>query len=195
MDLDGGNSEIFATGLRNAVFMAENPSDGRVWVTEMGRDNLGDDLPPDEINILAQGKNYGWPNCYGRNIHDGEFDKNIYIRNPCLEPFETPSWIDLSAHSAPLGIAFFAQGWPDDLSGDALVALHGSWNRTEPAGYKIVRLRLSAGGELQGMEDFISGFLGQDGRKFGRPADIMIEAGTLYFSDDSAGVIYRLAYD
>ncbi len=195
MDLDGGSSEIFAKGLRNAVFMAINPSDGQVWATEMGRDNLGDDLPPDEINILARGKNYGWPNCYGRNIHDDEFDKNTYIRNPCLEPFETPSLIDLPAHSAPLGIAFFTQSWPKDLSGDALVALHGSWNRSTPTGYKIVRLRLSDGGELQGIDDFISGFLGPDGRKYGRPADIMIADGALYFSDDSAGVIYRLVYE
>lgn len=195
MDLDGGNVKTYARGLRNAVFMAEHPASGKIWATEMGRDFLGDNLPPDEINILEEGKNYGWPNCYGKNIHDSDFDKNTYIRNPCMEPFETPSIADIPAHSAPLGIAFFAPGdWPADLAGDMLVALHGSWNRSQPSGYKIVRYKLSEDGQVESVEDFISGFLGANGKKYGRPAGILIEQGVIYISDDSAGAIYKLAY-
>ncbi|MEK7584704.1 MAG: PQQ-dependent sugar dehydrogenase, partial [Patescibacteria group bacterium] len=208
VDPDGGNPEIFASGLRNAVFMARHPVDGSVWATEMGRDHLGDNLPPDEINLVEKGKSYGWPLCYGQNIHDAEFDKNTYIRNPCMSPFETPSRIDLPAHSAPLGIAFFPEeGWPEEYWYNALVAYHGSWNRTEPTGYKIARYRLDASGmPLKGAtrltsqpvppeDDFITGWLTDEGA-LGRPVDILIESGgTLYVSDDKAGVIYRITYN
>jgi glucose/arabinose dehydrogenase len=89
--------------------MTTNPYDGTIWGTDMGRDLLGDDIPPDEVNILNENGNYGWPICYGMNIHDTDFDKNTYIRNPCSEPFETPAKIALQAHSAPLGIAFIPE--------------------------------------------------------------------------------------
>lgn len=84
-DSEGNNPRVFAKGLRNAPFLAINPNSGKVWVSEMGRDHLGDTTPPDEINILEKGKNYGWPLCYGNKIHDTQFDKNIYKKNPCEE--------------------------------------------------------------------------------------------------------------
>lgn len=169
----------------------------------MGRDNLGDDLPPDEINIIERPSagsgqssipNFGWPICYGKNIHDTNFDKNTYIRNPCMEPFETPSFIDLPAHSAPLGLAFVPEeGWPEEWWYNILVAYHGSWNRSTPTGYKIARLKMNAKGQYLGAEDFISGWLTKDGKKTGRPVDIkVLSGGTAYISDDHAGVIYRL---
>ncbi len=162
----------------------------------MGRDLLGDNIPPDEINIIEEGKNYGWPICYGKNIHDDQFDKNTYIRNPCMEPFETPSSIDLQAHSAPLGLAFFPEeGWPEEYWHDLLVAYHGSWNRTEPTGYKIVRMRLDNEGKYEATEDFITGWLNGKNEALGRPVDILIQPGGLmYISDDKAGVIYRITY-
>jgi glucose/arabinose dehydrogenase len=189
-----GKSETYAKGLRNSVFMTLDPVDGDVVATEMGRDGLGDNLPPDEINILKKGKNYGWPICYGKNIHDDEFDKNTYIRNPCMEPFETPSAIDLQAHSAPLGLAFIPEeGWPEEYWYNLLVALHGSWNRSEPTGYKIERLKIDAKGEYFSKEDFITGWLTADGKKLGRPVDILVfPGGSAFISDDMNGIIYKL---
>jgi glucose/arabinose dehydrogenase len=173
--------------------MAIHPVSGDIWATEMGRDGLGDNLPPDEINVIHEGKFYGWPICYGKNVHDAAFDTNTYIRNPCQEPTETPSTIDLQAHSAPLGIAFVPEeGWPEDYWYNALVSYHGSWNRSEPTGYKIMRYKLDARGNYLGSEDFLSGFLTKSGA-LGRPVDILIQpAGTIYVSDDKAGVIYRI---
>lgn len=190
---DGTALKTFASGLRNAVFMAIHPVNGKIWVTEMGRDLLGDDLPPDEINIVEEGRNYGWPICYGKNIHDTAFDKNTYVRNPCMEPFEIPSYIDIPAHSAPLGLAFIPEeGWPEEYWHNLLVAYHGSWNRTEPTGYKIVRYTFDAQGKYLGEEDFISGWLTKDGA-FGRPVDMLVQpGGTIYISDDKAGVIYKV---
>lgn len=190
---DGSGLKEFAKGLRNAVFMAIHPVTGKIWATEMGRDWLGDDLPPDEINIVEEGKSYGWPVCYGQNVHDTDFDKRLYALNPCQEPFEAPSHIDIPAHSAPLGLAFFPEeGWPEEYWHNLLVAYHGSWNRSEPTGYKIVRYKLDSQGKYLGEEDFISGWL-QGSEALGRPADILIRpGGIIYISDDKAGVIYRL---
>lgn len=103
--LDGNIIEEYAQGLRNSVFMTVYPVTGEIWATEMGRDWLGDDLPPDEINIIKKDNDYGWPICYGKNIHDSDFDKKVYVINPCQ--FKTPSYINIPAHSAPLGLAFF----------------------------------------------------------------------------------------
>lgn len=193
-DTIAGTLEEYASGLRNAVFMALDPLFGKVFVTEMGRDMLGDDLPPDEINIVERGNNYGWPICYGKNVHDTNFDKNTYIRNPCMEPFETPSFADLQAHSAPLGLAFVPEeGWPEEYWYDILVAYHGSWNRSIPTGYKIARLKMNARGEYEGTEDFITGWLKDNGRKIGRPVDVKIfPGGVMYISDDLAGAVYKV---
>ena len=191
--IDTGKMQTFATGLRNSVFMAFHPYTRDIWATEMGRDMLGDGTPPDELNIIKKGGNYGWPICYGKNIHDTEFDKNTYFRNPCMEPFETPSYIDIPAHSAPLGLAFIPDSWPTEYHNDLLVAYHGSWNRSTPTGYKIVRIKLTENGAYEGMDDFINGWLTDDYDALGRPVDILFAPnGTAYISDDKAGVIYRL---
>lgn len=194
--VEDATSGVYARGLRNAVFMAIHPVTGLIWASENGRDNLGDDLPPDEINIVNEGGNYGWPICFGDNVHDTSFDKNVYIRDPCMEPFETPSWIDLPAHSAALGLDFVPEeGWPESLWFDLIVAYHGSWNRTEKTGYKLVRLRLDEQGMLEGMEDFVTGWLAPDGKVLGRPVDVRIEpGGIMYVTDDYAGVVYRITY-
>ncbi len=189
----GGPLKTFASGLRNAVFMTVHPRTRKVWVTEMGRDLLGDDLPPDEINIIEEGKDYGWPLCYGKNAHDTDYDAGKV--NPCREPEKTASHIDIPAHSAPLGLAFFPdRGWPPEYRNDLLVAYHGSWNRSVPTGYKIVRYRLDPSGQYRGVEDFITGWLTSEGKALGRPVDIMIlPTGVLFISDDKAGVVYRVA--
>ena len=110
VDPDGGELETFASGLRNSVFMAVHPRSKHVWATEMGRDHLGDNLPPDEINIILEGRNYGWPYCYGKRLHDDKTDPAGDHREFCKETI--PSFIDLPAHSAPLGLAFFPPSGP-----------------------------------------------------------------------------------
>ncbi len=191
---DGSNLKPFASGLRNAVFMTHHPVTGQVWVTEMGRDYLGDDLPPDEINILKEGRNYGWPYCYGKQVHDDQFDPQGAHRDFCQQT--EPSYIDIPAHSAPLGLAFFPQdGWPEEYRYNLFVSYHGSWNRTIPTGYKVVRYKLDPQGKVLGVEDFISGWLTPAGA-LGRPVDILIRNnGEMFISDDKAGVIYRVVYE
>ena len=198
-NLDGSDLKVFSSGLRNSVFMAVNPFSKQIWATEMGRDLLGNDIPPDEINIIKQNQNYGWPICYGKNIHDTEFDKNTYIRNPCMEPFEIPSYIDIPAHSAPLGLAFIPNGlsWPEKYKKSLYVAFHGSWNRTTPTGYKVVRYKLDLKGEVfdEDAEDFIYGWLTKNGAN-GRPVDILFDENLgMFISDDKAGVIYLVSYN
>lgn len=210
VDPETGKWEVFRKGLRNAVFMTLHPVNGKVWATEMGRDFLGDNLPPDEINILDLNKknqNYGWPECYGKNILDSVFHKNNHPhkRPHCTVPQEMPSHIDIPAHSAPLGLAFFPEeGWPKEYWFNLLVAYHGSWNRSTPTGYKIVRFKLDQNGnpiekDAQGnavAEDFITGFLppGAPAKSaLGRPVDILIQpGGTIFLSDDKANAIYRV---
>ena len=184
----------FATGLRNSVFMTIHPVDGSIWATEMGRDLLGDDIPPDEINILHSGNWYGWPWFYGKNIEDYDFSPNA---RPSFAQEPVKSHIDLQAHSAPLGLAFIPEeGWAEDHWYNLLVAYHGSWNRSAPTGYKVVRIKLDAKGKVLGApQDFITGWL-TPGGALGRPVDIMAEpGGQLYISDDKAGVIYKVTSD
>lgn len=204
-----GRLEHYAKGLRNSVFMVTHPNTGKIWATEMGRDNLGDNIPPDEVNIIEEGntstglsiKNYGWPNCYGKNIHDTKFDKNTYIRNPCMEPFETPSHIDLQAHSAVLGLAFVPSDsdWPQEYWNNLFLAYHGSWNRTVPTGYKVVRYQLDEKGNPKNgpsfrEEDFVSGWLKGGKESYGRPVDLLVQKdGSMFISDDKAGLIYKVS--
>ncbi len=180
----------FVSGLRNTVFMTTHPVDGLIWGTDMGRDLLGDDLPPEEVNILQEGNDYGWPYCYGNNISDTSFGADS---DACTD--STPPQILMQAHSAPLGLAFIPEeGWPEDYWFDLLIAYHGSWNRSEPTGYKIVRIELETDGTPTGRtHDFMTGFRTDDGAVPARPVDIMIEpGGTVWVTDDRAGAIYRV---
>lgn len=174
-NLDGGDFRPFATGLRNSVFMTFHPGTGEMWATEMGRDNLGDDNPPDEVNIVREGQFYGWPYCWG----DGSKDKDTNgggSKYDCSK--STNPAFKLQAHSAPLGLAF--------LDKDLLIAYHGSWNRSVPTGYKVVRVRNG------NIEDFVSGWLRPDGSVLGRPADVLVKGREIYISDDKAGAVYLL---
>lgn len=189
---DGSGLRPFASGLRNSVFMTVHPTTGQVWATENGRDYLGDNLPPDEVNIIQDGQDYGWPTCYGNNIHDTQFDKNQYVRDPCAG--KTPAHVDLQAHSAPLGLAFVTSDrWPSGYKYNLLVSFHGSWNRSSPTGYKVVRVKLDSKGTFQGVEDFITGWLGSNNAISGRPVGILMrDDGTCFISDDDSGNVYRL---
>src|SRR5207249_677102 len=130
----------------------------------------------------------GWPICYGDKIHDTNFDKNQYFRDPCADT-EAPIF-QIPAHSAPLGLIFIQSSqFPSDWQNDLLVAYHGSWNRSVPTGYKIVHMKVS-GNTITQADDFLTGFL-QGGSVPGRPVDLTFDqAGNLYISDDKAGNVY-----
>ncbi len=194
-DLESESMTTFARGLRNTVFMATDPVDGSLWGTDNGRDLIGDDIPPDEVNIIERGGNYGWPICYGNKVHDIDYDRNHYVRDPC-EDTRAPH-IELPAHVAALGLSFVPEeGWPDGWGNDVLVAYHGSWNRSEPSGYKIVRFNLDSERNVTtAPTDFLAGFLSTNDPDdaIGRPVDILAEPGGVAFvSDDRAGAIYKI---
>ncbi|MBM4300736.1 MAG: oxidoreductase [Deltaproteobacteria bacterium] len=192
VDPDGGDLSTFAAGLRNSAFMAVHPRSKHVWATERGRDDLGGNWPPDEINIIMEGSHYGWPYCYGKRLHDDKSDPAGTHREFCQDTI--PSFIDVPANEAPMGLAFFPPSWPKEFRHDLLVAFHGSSNRAVPTGGKVVRYRLDAAGNFMDVEDFITGWLTPAGA-LGRPVDILItDDGVIYISDDKAGVVYRIAY-
>lgn len=187
-DAEGNSPQVYASGLRNAVFLEQRPNTNQIWTTEMGRDFLGDNLPPDEINLLQENGNYGWPVCYGDRVYDQRFGQRAPedCQNTVAPKFALP------AHVAPLGLAFIdSPQFPSEWRGDLLVAFHGSWNSTRPVGYKIVRLEVNED-TITGSTDFLTGFL-QGTSALGRPVDLEFDQdGTLYISDDKAGVIYRI---
>jgi glucose/arabinose dehydrogenase len=195
---DGSGQRIFAKGLRNAVGMAVNPKTDTVWVTVNGRDWLGDDLPPEVIVDLGKnGGDAGWPYCYGDRIPDSNFTKPGDDR--CRSVI--PPKVQMQAHTAPLGLAFYEGSMlPPEYRNNIFVALHGSWNRNVPTGYKVVRVKIDDKGQPQGgAEDFITGWLApgetKRGRWMGRPVDIGFGPdGSMYVSDDSGNVIYRVTY-
>jgi glucose/arabinose dehydrogenase len=177
---EGGSSRVYMTGLRNAVGVWVDPATGRAWATNMGRDWLGDDLPPDTVYEVVDGADAGWPRCHAGDVVDPEFGGEGAC-DGVAEPAVT-----FGAHTAPLALA----GWEDHL----VVALHGSWNRSDKAGYALWWLPWD--GEPAGeAEPFATGFLpegAQDAR--GRPAGLAVGAdGALYVSDDKGGFIYRIA--
>ena len=186
---DGSGGEVFAHGLRNSVGLAFDPATGELWGTNNDRDLLGDDLPPDRINILQQGGNYGWPQCYLPGHPNPEYPGADcgHLAEPALT---------FQAHSAPLGITFSTgTQFPPEYRGGAFVAYHGSWNRSVPTGYKVVYVR-QEGGRPVSITDFLVGFL-PDGvaTPWARPVDVLVaKDGSLLVSDDYGGRIFRVRY-
>ena len=187
-NLDGTAGEIIATGTRNPYGLDWAPWDGAMYATENGRDLIGDDIPPDELNRIEAGRDYGWPYVHGRNIVDPEYGPG----NAAKIAAATPPAHEFRAHNAPLGIRFLRHPErPSDYARTALVALHGSWNRTVPDGYAVVALDWDADGRIR-ERPFVQGFRGEAGL-IGRPVDVLEAAdGSIYISDDYAGVIYRV---
>ena len=187
---DGSHMEIFANGLRNSVGFDWQPATGDLYATDNGRDFLGDDFPPCELNLLVQGGFYGWPFANGDRVPDPDFgaghEAEIARSRPPVHGFRP--------HNAPLGMTFVrAEQAPPELQGAALVALHGSWNRTKKDGYKVVSLHWGPDGAIQ-ERDFLTGFL-KDEDVIGRPVDVAEGPdGAIYVSDDYAGSVYRVAF-
>lgn len=188
---DGSQGRLFARGLRNAVGLALNPWTGELWATNNGRDWLGDDEPPETIYVVRDGLDYGWPRCHNGRIIDPDYGQ----RGDC-EGIEPPV-IEMQAHSAPLGLAFYdGDQFPEIYRGDLLVAFHGSWNRSQPTGYKVVHISLEGNRPTGEVLDFATGWL-QEGGKIapGRPVGLAVAPdGSLMVSDDKAGIVYRISY-
>ncbi len=188
--LDGSGGEIYASGLRNSVGMDWAPWDQQLYATDNGRDLLGDDFPPCELNRIVQGGFYGWPYINGFGVLDPDMGKG---KEALLRTAISPAF-GFRAHNAPLGIHFLRHAKvPPGYEHTALVALHGSWNRSTLDGYKVVALHWRADGAIE-QTDFLTGFE-QHGDVIGRPVDVAEGPdGAIYVSDDYAGAIYRVAY-
>lgn len=189
-DASGEGERIYATGLRNAVGLAVHPQTGQLWVTNNGRDFMGDDLPPDTVRAVEDGAFYGWPVCHSGDI----VDPNMGEPGDCDDVPEPA--VEIQAHSAPLGITFYTgDSFPEAYRGDAFIAYHGSWNRSVPTGYKVVRLSFDGAEPTSSVTDFATGWLKEDGSSDGRPVGLAVGPdGALYVSDDKGGYIYRIQY-
>lgn len=194
-DAQGKNRKIFARGLRNTIGFGWHPTTEVMWGMDHGTDWLGDDTPPEELNKLAEGNHYGWPWKYGDNKLN-----QIFLEHHDKEKMPgktTGSVLEYQAHSAPIGWTFYTgDAFPADYRNDAFVAMRGSWNRRPATGYKVVRVKFDPQGNPEGFEDFATGWLTQDGKAhFGRLAGVaQARDGALLVSDDTNGVIYRIAH-
>jgi glucose/arabinose dehydrogenase len=193
----GGKGAVWAESLRNSQGFAWQPQTLAMYATNDGADmrsstlngKPNDDLPPEHLNRIEAGAHYGWPYCWGNKQPDPNFAGPAGI----CEKMQAPA-LTFPAHSTPIGIAFVDKpAFPPDYQGDAIVALHGSWNRATPSGYKVIRVKFKDGQPV-GFEDFITGWLNEH-EAWGRPVDVMFgPKGSLYISDDRAGIIYRVVY-
>ncbi len=193
MNADGSGWEVVADGVRNSVGFDWNPITGQLWFTDNGADGMGDDTPPDELNrVTKPGQNFGFPYLGGKS------DKLTGYENQTPPVKVTPPEIEFGAHTANLGMDFYTGTmFPAEYKNDAFVAQHGSWNRTVPAGYRIMRIKFDDAGNAIGKEVFADGWLDDStGKAFGRPVDIEeLPDGSILVSDDFANVIYRISYE
>ncbi|MFL6197153.1 MAG: PQQ-dependent sugar dehydrogenase [Thermoanaerobaculia bacterium] len=185
----GGQPEIVARGIRNTVGFDWHPKTRELWFTENGRDWMGDDAPPDELNRAPKaGLHFGFPYCHAGTVADPEFGKG----KPCAQ--YTPPARTLGPHVAALGMRFYTGTmFPEPYRNQIFIAEHGSWNRSQPIGYRVTLVRLQ-GDKAISYEPFAEGWL-QGGDSWGRPVDLeILPDGSLLVSDDRAGAIYRITY-
>jgi len=207
IEQNGSSRRIYARGLRNTLGFAMHPVTGEMWGVDQGTDWLGDDEPPEELNRIVDGKDYGWPWCYGK----GQVDEVISQKPENMTKEEycsgtEPSVLEYQAHSSPIQLVFYnATQFPEEYRNDAFVTFRGSWNREPAVGYKVVRVLFDEAGEPTGFEDFLTGFLVNNGTNgtngtngiafFARPAGMAVAwDGSLLVGDDVNGVIYRISY-
>jgi glucose/arabinose dehydrogenase len=196
---DGSSVEVFASGVRNTVGFDWHPQTRELWIAENGRDSMGDDVPPDELlRAHKPGLHFGFPYCHGGDTVDPEFG----AKRPCGE-LEPPA-LKLGAHVAAIGMKFYTgKMFPAEYQNQIFVAEHGSWNRSQPQGYRVMLIKLQ-GNKAVGYTPFAEGWLRgirssrgnrTIGDAWGRPADVLVmRDGSLLISDDEAGAIYRVTY-
>jgi glucose/arabinose dehydrogenase len=190
MNADGSNLEVYARGIRNTVGFDWDPRTGALWFTNNGRDNMGDDVPPDTLNVAPKpGLDFGYPYCHAGTIADPEFGR----KRSCAD-FARPAQ-PLGAHVASLGMRFYTgTQFPPAYRDQIFIAEHGSWNRSAKVGYRVTLVRLDANRKPVSYEPFAEGWL-QGQQAFGRPADVAVAPdGSLLIADDAAGAIYRVRY-
>lgn len=186
---DGTGFEIFSHGIRNSVGFDWHPETKELWFTENGRDNMGDNVPPDELNHApTQGLHFGYPYCHAGDIPDPEFGKG----KNCAD-YVAPA-LKLHPHAAALGMKFYTGNqFPGAYKNQIFIAEHGSWNRSEPIGYQVMLARME-GNKAVSYEPFATGWL-KDGKAWGRPVDVLqLKDGSLLVSDDHANLVYRISY-
>ncbi len=188
---EGHDRRILATGLRNCVGLAVQPTTGDLWCSTNERDGLGDDLVPDYVTRVRPGAYYGWPWYYVGN-HE---EPRLRGQRPDLAGRMTEPDVLLQPHSASLGMTFYTgTAFPAGYRGDGFAAEHGSWNRTKRTGYKVIRIRLSDGVPTGEYDDFLTGFAIDDQSVWGRPVGIAVaHDGALLVSEDGNGTIWRVA--
>ena len=189
MNPDGSERETYASGIRNSVGFTWHPETQDLWFTDNGRDMMGDDIPPCELNYAPrQGLHFGYPYCHGSDVLDPEYGKG----RSCSD--YTPPVQDLGPHVAPLGVRFYTGDmFPEEYRGQVFIAEHGSWNRSKKIGYRVTMVRLD-GNEAVSYEPFADGWL-QNEQVSGRPVDLLVkDDGSLLVSDDFADKIYRITY-
>jgi glucose/arabinose dehydrogenase len=190
-DPDGKNRTVFATGIRNCVGLAIHPATGDLWCSTNERDGLGDNLVPDYVTRVREGAFYGWPWYYlGGNEDPRHAGERLDLKDQIAVPD-----VLLQAHSASLGLTFYNGSlFPAGYKGDGFAAEHGSWNRASRTGYKVIRIRVKDGVPTGEYEDFVTGFVVDDSKVWGRPVGVAVaHDGALLISEDGSGTIWRIA--
>ncbi|WP_026957111.1 PQQ-dependent sugar dehydrogenase [Algoriphagus vanfongensis] len=185
--------EIYAHGVRNSVGFDWNPETGELWFTDNGRDMMGDDIPDCELNRVTEaGQHFGYPYWHAGTVKDPEFGDKGKSADEYIKPVAK-----LGAHVAPLGMRFYeGEMFPETFQNQAVIAKHGSWNRSKKSGYEVVTVSINANGEATGEDSLVSGWLDDASQEvWGRPVDVQeLPDGSLLISDDMAGCIYRVTY-
>ena len=193
MDRDGRNREVYARGVRNSVGIAFRPNSNELWFTDNQVDGMGDNTPPGEINrSTAAGQNFGFPWFGGGNVRTREYADSQPPANAVFPVVETQN------HAADLGLTFYeGRMFPEEYRGAIFNAQHGSWNRTEPVGARVMVTILNPDGSVKEYKPFAEGWLDEETNEYlGRPADVaVLRDGSLLVSDDMAGAVYRISYD
>ena len=191
MNTDGSNREVYVTGIRNSVGMDFNPANGELWFTDNQVDGMGDLIPPGELNrITAKGQQFGHPWFGGGTVRTNE-----YANETPPDDIVHPE-VEMDAHAADLGMTFYTgKQFPAKYKGGIFSAQHGSWNRTDPIGARVMFTSLNAEGGADQTMVFADGWLDENGEYLGRPVDVaQLRDGSILVSDDLAGAIYRISY-